>query len=358
MDKLSIGVVGCGEVANGHVRAWRKVNEAKVAAVLDINASLAKNMAEKWGVSKYFTSLSEMMNKMPVNVIDICTPPSTHMPLAVEAMENGVNVVLEKPMTMTVRDAEAIVEGQKKSGVTAGVIHNWLFENTIIKATSLMKEGHLGEILSVEIEAINTKDDFMASHENHWSHKYPGGRFGEMLAHPIYLIRHFLGGEETIEDIQVAKLGDYPWMRSDELTALFRVGKKVGRAYASFNAPRNSIYVSLYGKRAILKIDIINATVLKLDRRGVAAWDLGSDTIGQAFQIFGATVRNASVRIAHRWLSGHDNYIRLFADSLLTGGPPPVSVEEGMDVVKSVEKACEIIQKAEIESGASTKTGP
>jgi predicted dehydrogenase len=357
MDKLNVGIVGCGEVANGHVRAWRKVKEAKILAVLDINASLAKNMAEKWGIPNYFTSLSEMGDKLPVNAIDICTPPSTHMPIAVEAMENGVNVVMEKPMTMTVRDAEVIVEAQKKSGLTAGVIHNWLFENTITKATSLIEEGQLGEILSVEVEAINTKDDFMASHENHWSHKYPGGRFGEMLAHPIYLIRHFLGGEETVEDVQVAKLGDYPWMKSDELTALFRVGNKVGRAYASFNSPRNSIYVSIYGKKAILKIDIINATVLKLDERGVAAWDLGSDTIGQAFKIFGATVRNAGVRIAQRWLSGHDNYVRLFADSLLTGGPPPVSVEEGMSVVKSVEKACELIQKAEIESGASAQKG-
>lgn len=357
MNELNVGIVGCGEVANGHVRAWKKVNEAKISAVLDINASLAKNMAEKWGIPNYFTSLSEMRDRLPVNVVDICTPPSTHMSLAVEAMENGVNVVMEKPMTMTMRDAEAIVEAQKKSGVTAGVIHNWLFENTITKATSLMKEGHLGEVLSVEIEAINTRDDFMASHENHWSHKYPGGRFGEMLAHPIYLIRHFLGGEETIEDIQVAKLGDYPWMKSDELTAVFKVGEKVGRAYASFNAPRNSIYVSLYGKKAILKIDIINATVLKLDKRGVAALDLGSDNIGQAFQIFGATVRNAGVRIAQRWLSGHDNYIRLFANSLLKGGPPPVSVEEGMKVVKSVEKACKLIEKAEMERGADIKIG-
>jgi predicted dehydrogenase len=353
MNELNVGVVGCGEVANGHMRAWRRVKEAKISAVLDINASLAKKMAAKWRIPKYFTSLSEMMEKLPVNVIDICTPPSTHMPIAVEAMENEVNVVMEKPMTMTMRDAEAIVEAQKKSGVTAGVIHNWLFENTITKATSLIKEGQLGDILSVEIEAINTKDDFMASHENHWSHKYPGGRFGEMLAHPIYLIRHFLEGEETLEDIQVAKFGDYPWMKSDELTALFKVGKKVGRAYASFNAPRNSIYVSIYGKQAILKIDIINATVLKLDKRGGAAWDLGSDTVGQAFQIFGATVKNAGVRIAQRWLSGHDNYVRLFADSLLTGGPPPVSVEEGMKVVKSVEKACNLIEKAEIESEAS-----
>jgi len=348
MDKLNVGIVGCGEVANGHVRAWKRVNKAKIVALLDINASLAKKMSKKWDIPKYFTSLNDMMKKVSVNTVDICTPPSTHMPLAVEAMQNGVNVVMEKPMTMSVRDAQAIVEAKKKTGVTAGVIHNWLFENTIIKATSIIKKGLLGEILSVEIEAINTKDDFMASHENHWSHKYPGGRFGEMLAHPIYLIRHFLGGEETIEDIQVAKLGDYPWMKSDELTALFKVGKKVGRAYASFNAPRNSIYVSVYGKKAILKIDIINATMLKLDSRGVAAWDLGSDTIGQALKIFGSTVRNASVRIAQRWLSGHDNYIRLFAESLLTGGPPPVSVEEGMKVVKSVEKACELIEKAEI----------
>jgi predicted dehydrogenase len=350
MVELNVGVVGCGEVANGHINAWKKVNKAKLLAVSDINLELAKNMAGKWGIPKSFASLTQMLNSTDISVVDVCTPPHTHKAIAVEAMEKGVNVVLEKPMTMTTEDGEAIVEVQKKQGVKAGVIHNWLFETPIINATSLMKRGGLGELLSVEVEAVNTKFDFMTSHKEHWSHKSSGGRFGEMLAHPIYLIRHFLGGEITIENIQVAKLGEYPWMKSDELTALFRVGRKVGRAYASFNAPRNSIYVSLYGKEAIVKLDIINATMLKLDKRSVGAWDLGSDSIGQAFQVFGATFKNAGMRIANRWASGHDNYIQLFADSLINDSEPPVSVDEGLKVVRHVENACKIIEKIENES--------
>jgi len=300
-------------------------------------------MAKKWNIPRYFTSLDEMLNSEKFDVIDVCTPPQTHRPIAIKVMEKGVNVVLEKPMTMTAEDAQKIVDAKKKYGVQAGVIHNWLFENAIMNATSLVKNGYLGELRSVEIEAINTKNDFMASTPEHWCHKSPGGRFGEMMAHPIYLIRHFLGGELTIENIQVSKIGSYPWMKWDELTGLFKVGNKIGRAYATFNAPRNSIYVSLYGEKAILKLDIINASMLKLDRRSVGAWDLGSDAIGQAFQIFGSTVKNAGKRLSNRWASGHDNYIRLFADSLINGTEPPVSVEEGLKVVQYVENACKMI---------------
>ena len=74
----------------------------------------------------------------------------------------------------------------------AGVIHNWLFEPPVLEASSLAKKGRLGEVISVGVEALSTKDDSMAANKQHWCHVLPGGRFSEMLAHPISLMKHFL----------------------------------------------------------------------------------------------------------------------------------------------------------------------
>jgi predicted dehydrogenase len=345
MAKLNVAIVGCGYVANDHLKAWRKVRQAQVVAVLDINENLARTTAEHWKVPRYYNTLSNLLTHCKVDLVDICTPPQTHSAIAVEAMEAGVNVLIEKPMTMTVTDAEKIVKCQRINRVKAGVIHNWLFDDPVLQAEAIIKEGKLGEIFHVEIEALNTKNDFMAANKNHWCHKLPGGRFSEMLAHPIYLLRHFLG-EIEVCDVQVSKLGDYPWMKFDELCATFKGGKKLGRAYASFNSSRDTVFINIYGREGILKLELINSTVNFLPKRKASRFNKGFDSLRQASQLVKSTTASMLKVVSGRWRSGHDTCIKLFADSLINDQKPPVTVEDGFEVVKLLEKICNMIEKA------------
>jgi len=351
MRGINVALVGCGFVANGHLKAWRKVREARVVAVCDLNETMAKSTAERWRIPRHYTSFSELMDQKNINLVDICTPPQTHASLAVQAMKAGFNVLLEKPMTMTVKDAEEIVKCQKTTGMKAGVIHNWLFEPPVLEADSLVKKRFLGEIITAEVEALSTKDDSMAANEHHWCHSLSGGRFSEMLAHPIYLLRHFLG-EVEVGDVHVSKIGEYAWMKSDEFCGTlfcgtFKVGNKLGRAYASFNAPREAIFINLYGKEAIIKLDIINATVNFLPRRKTSRFNKASDSLRQATQLMKSTAKNAAKIASGRWLSGHEMCIKLFAQSLISDNEPPVTVEDGCVVVKTLEEICERIEAAE-----------
>jgi len=346
MREINVAIVGCGYVANGHLEAWRKVRQAQVIAVSDLNENLAKSTAEAWNVPRYYSTLSNLLAKCKVDLVDICTPPQVHAALAVEAMKAGVNVLIEKPMTMTVKDAEKIVGCQKATGVKAGVIHNWLFDEPVLQADALIKKGKLGEIFHIEVEALNTKHDSMVANERHWCHKLPGGRFSEMLAHPIYLMRHFLG-DIAICDVQVSKIGDYSWMKYDELCATFKAGNKLGRAYASFNSSRDAIFINLYGGEGILKLELINSTVNFLPKRDATRLSKGFDSLRQAAQLVKSTTGNI-VKVAFgRWRSGHDTYIKLFAENLINDQKPPVTVEEGLEVVELLEKMCYMIENAE-----------
>jgi predicted dehydrogenase len=346
MREVNVAIVGCGCVANGHLEAWRKVRQAQVSAVADLNEDLAKSTAEAWKIPRYYTTLSDLLAQCKVDLVDICTPPQAHSTLAVEAMKAGVNVLIEKPMTMTVKDAEKIVECQKATGVKAGVIHNWLFDDPVLQADAVIKKGKLGEIFNIEIEALNTKYDAMAANERHWCHKLPGGRFSEMLAHPIYFMRHFLGDVEVCE-VLVFKIGDYHWMKSDELCATFKAGDKLGRTYASFNSSRDAIFINIYGREGILKLELINSTVSFLPKREATRLSKGFDSLRQATQLFKSTTRNV-VKVAFgSWRSGHDTYIKLFAESLINDQKPPVTVEDGLEVVKVLEKMCDMIEKAQ-----------
>src|SRR5271157_4169465 len=129
MPEIKVAVVGCGFVANDHLKAWKKLKTARVVAVSDLNEALAKNTAATWKIPCYYLSLPKLIEGSDIDVVDICTPPQAHSALAIQAMEAGLNVLIEKPMTMTVEDAERIYECQKTTKVKAGVIHNWLFDS-------------------------------------------------------------------------------------------------------------------------------------------------------------------------------------------------------------------------------------
>jgi len=248
-------------------------------------------------------------------------------------------------MTMTSKDVDAILQCKKNTGMMVGVIHNWLFDRCVLEAKALVERGVLGEVMSVEIETLSLPSGFMSATEHHWSHSLPGGRLSEMLVHPIYLARHFLGENIVPVDVQVTKLGTISWMKSDELCATFKSGEKMGRVHVSFNSSREAIFLSIYGREAILKLDIINSEVTVLPRRVTSRFTRGYDSIRQAGQLTKSAIKNALVIASGKWLSGHQKYINLFADCYLNQTAPPVTVEEASQVITILEQMCQRIQK-------------
>lgn len=347
LKTLNVGVIGCGWVSNGHLGAWKKVKNARVISVCDLYEDAARSIAKKWKVDEYYLDYGELLDKSDVDVVDICTPPSTHRNFMIQALKNDVHAITEKPMTMTVQEAQDIVKAKDDSGKKACVIHNWLFEPTIRKAISMVDKGVLGEILNIEVEALNTKFDPMVTNAEHWCHKLVGGRISEMASHPIYLVRHFLGPDISIESVQTSKVGDYPWMKSDEFISVLRVGDKLGRAYTSFNSPRDTVFVNIYGKKAYLHAEIITSTLTVYPRRENERYSKGMDSLKQAGQIFSSTINNVA-RIATRtWDSGVDTIIKMFAESIFKDESPPVTVEEGLETTKILEEMALLIDETE-----------
>ena len=92
MREINVAIIGCGEVADGHIKAWRKVSESKIEAVCDLNEDLARSTAESWKIPKFYRSFSELVKQKSINLVDICTPPHTHADIAV--IENPILVFI------------------------------------------------------------------------------------------------------------------------------------------------------------------------------------------------------------------------------------------------------------------------
>jgi len=147
----------------------------------------------------------------------------------------------------------------------------------------------------------------------------------------------FLGAIRTAS-VEVSKVGGYEWMKYDELSAIFKAGeKKLASVHVSFNAPRNSIYIDLLGRQGILRLDVITATLILLPAAKMERFSKAADSFRQACQLSVSTAKNALRILSGQWRDGHEMCIRLFAESILKGGQPPVTVQEGYEVVKVLE---------------------
>ncbi len=310
----------------------------QVSAVCDLNEKLAKKFSKIWGIPNYYTSFSELLKQEDVDLIDICTPPQVHKILAIQAMESNCHVLVEKPLTMTVKEADEIIACQKRSGVRLGVIHNFLFSPTVQRAHSIVEKGDVGDIASVEVEAFST-GKLMASNEKHWVHALPGGRMGEILPHPIYLIQEFIGNLEVV-NVSISKVGKYAWMPCDELSAIFKAGKKLGVAHISFNSPRSFLNLNVIGREAILRVNPSMGILIKLPRISEGRFSKGFDAFRQAYQIMVSTTANAAKMAFGQWKSEHEIFIRRFVNSIIHDIDQPVTVESAFEVVRVLEELC------------------
>jgi predicted dehydrogenase len=135
---VKVGIVGCGFVANYHVKAWRNVG-AGVLAVADIIEDRARGFAHRHNIPYYFRSVEDMLRRVRLDVLSVCTPPQAHREVVLEAVKRGVSVFVEKPLVLRYSDAVEIVGEARSRGVKLGVTANFLFTPTMVKARDLVE---------------------------------------------------------------------------------------------------------------------------------------------------------------------------------------------------------------------------
>jgi predicted dehydrogenase len=349
-EKYNVAIVGCGIIAQTHLHALKKLNSLKVVAVCDTDEKKAIATSKKWKIDHYYTDFSKMLSDENISILSILTPPSSHAFLAIEAIKHGINVVVEKPLTMTTKEADSIINALRSSSAKMTVVYHFLFSKAMLDSFSLIREQRIGEILKVDVKMVqDARMDPMASDPNHWSHKLFGGRFGEMLPHPVYVLQSLLGEKLDTKKVFVSKRGNISWLPKDELYAILENEKGLGSLYVSLNAPRVSYTCDVYGTRKILKIDLTRQMVLQMGHMGFSNLSIAKDCLSESCRLSLLTMKNA-LQYSFRKPGAHVSRIySMFVDSLRNRCEPLVTPEMAYNTVKIVEEICGDIAQAKKE---------
>ena len=141
MARHGFGIVGCGMIAEYHARAIAELPDARLVAVLDTSAGQDKGQriaGLATGPCAIEHELASLLANPEIDIVCICTPSGAHLDPAVAAARAGKHVVVEKPMSLTLKDAEMMVEAGEKAGRHLIVGHSHGFDPPALHAARLM----------------------------------------------------------------------------------------------------------------------------------------------------------------------------------------------------------------------------
>jgi len=340
---LRVGIVGCGRVAVapwGHIPALKNIRDLKLAAVSDINEVLAKKVSKYFHIDRYYGDPFEMLKRGKLDIVNICTPPKTHALLSITAMKSGCNVLVEKPMSINTEESDDMIKASKQTGMKLCIVHNNLFTPIILRARSIVSQGFIGNLTGIDFRDAWPQDNADLGDKNHWYHKLPCGVFGEMLPHPIYLQMAFLNKIEPVA-VYAKKLSSYEWLLADEVRIILEGERGIGTITASCNWPRggkDESIVDIFGTKNNLHADLHTAVLTKCGPGGASRAARVLDYLSQNYQQLACISSAAFNSMIGRHRTGHHNLIERFVEAVRNDTAPPVSGEEGKEVVRILEK--------------------
>ena len=337
-NKLKVGIVGCGAVAvKRHIPGFiRLKNNVILQAACDKNEDLAKEAARKYNIPKTYQSFSQMLSEENLDIVDICTPPQIHAPLAIEALKHGCHILLEKPMALTTTDCDRMLDASRKHRRKLCIVHNVLFHPPLVKARKLVAEGAIGDFTGMRIFLSDPRDE-MIMRKDYWIHKLPGGLIGETGPHPVYISLAFLDKVNDV-DVYAKRFLKHPWAPFDEFRIELEGERAVSSITISYASNRYTANVDILGTESALHLDLQSMLVLRQGAKpSLSPLSLVSTSLGSVSQTIGGLLANSLKAATGRFRLGHDTVIEMFVNSVLSNTPPPVTGEEGREVVRVME---------------------
>ena len=334
---MKVGLVGCGRVAHIHMDAYKTMKNVNVVAVSDTDVRRAKAFAKPYKIDKTFSSYADLFEIKDLDMVDICTPTSTHKSIVCDAAKSGLNVFVEKPMGRNSKECEEMIEESRRHGTKLCVSHSFLFFPYVRYLKSIVDS----EDFNLTSFRTSHKENFewLKAHglAQPWNvSPEHGGILWEVGTHLAYMQLHFL--EDDVKEVYaLGAKTKYPvW---DDFIVLLRTSsKRWGIMEISWVALESEIFYEINSSkgRTVQAYLFHGYTIEKTEEKG-------ANLMGVLHNFF-----TDEKRLAVKWRkfavdqvkkqpSGHFGLISSYVQSLEKGSPPPVTGEDGRNAIRLLE---------------------
>jgi len=194
MDKVKFGVIGVKGVGRSHIKSIISSEKADLVAVADINESVGREVASNYGV-KWYKDYEEMLRLEEIDAVSICTPHFLHYPMAMKAFEYEKHVLVEKPMALSVGEADEMIREAKRRRLKLGVVYQMRANPVSMEIKRIIESGRIGEIFRACVEACELRTQAYYDRDT-WRGKWAtegGGALINQMIHNIDLMCWLVG---------------------------------------------------------------------------------------------------------------------------------------------------------------------
>lgn len=200
---MKYALIGCGRIAVNHIKAMRN-NNLELVALCDIDLSHVRNLLDKTELkteAPSYKNYKTMLKEHPeIELVAIATESGTHAEIAIYCLERHINVIVEKPMAMSIKDADMMIKTSEKNGVKLCVCHQNRFNVAVQEMRKALENGRFGKLShgSINVRWSRNKEYYdQAPWRGKWASD--GGALMNQCIHGIDLLRWMMGDE--IEEV-------------------------------------------------------------------------------------------------------------------------------------------------------------
>ena len=368
MSKYGVGIIGCGLVFPSHAFSLHMMEETEVRAVCDIKPTVLEIAQDRFNCDGY-VDYKDLLARKDIDVVHILTPHYLHAEMAIAAAEAGKHVLVEKPMSITIEDANAMLEAAKRNGVTLGVISQNRYNTAAQAIKEAISNGSLGKVLGqrVVITGIKPPEYYKNSDWRGTWEKEGGSLIIDQGVHMLDIARWFIDEDLQSVEATISNRG-HPEIETEDTAeglVTYRNGVK-SAFYLSNNFTYNAdMIVETHCELGIANMSLFSAEITYKSGKEVKVINdptpAPPEFEAEFESLFGESMRQLGFRTLMEWgvLFGpigwkaprggggwggtHDIQIKNYYESLASGTQPHIS---GDEAIKSQALISAIYQSA------------
>ena len=155
MDKLRVGFIGVGRIADLHYLGYKDNPKAELYAVCGAHPAELERRVREWNINEAHDDYRRLLDDPNVDAVEVITPHHLHAEMTIDALQAGKHVSVQKPMALNLTQADAMMAAARSSGKLLRVIENYRYCGSFIKAKELVESGEIGEPLSIRFKSLS-----------------------------------------------------------------------------------------------------------------------------------------------------------------------------------------------------------
>lgn len=346
-EPLRVGIIGCGQIADGHAAELGHTDFGRLIAVCDRDELIAEQFSRRHQVSAHYVDVDQMLKAEKLDVVHICTPPATHLTLGTMCMDHGAHVFVEKPLAANFKEAEQLVAYARAKSRMLTIGHVYHFDPPAVAVREAVAAGKIGEVVHVEaFYGYRLEGSYGARvAKGGWVGELKGKLLKNTLNHLVDRCAEYLDPEAPLDLVvrrrpssRVARDNDF----DDDLRMQIRTGART--AFLVFSSSSDEQSLVVHGTAGKITADFLDRSVLvqkKSELPGAIGRYLGS------FRLVGAALRavfaNTKLFLStdYRYFKGLGALLDKFYLAIIEERDPPISYESILLVERLVAMAVE-----------------